>query len=135
MVDEAIWPWQGRRWAHLVSVASYDELHDFASVLGLRRMAFQGDHYDVDAAARDRALELGATAVGSRELVRRLRYSGLRRRLERTALEWSPAALVQLPQMPRTVTIEILQRVGELALLIDRGGADLEVVIPLARLG
>ena len=132
LVDEAIWRWRGRRWAHLVSDASYDELHVFAADLGLRRMAFQGDHYDVEATVRDRALELGAIAVGSRELVRRLRRAGLRRRVDRTALQWSRTASVELPPMPRTVTIEVLQRAGELAVLIDRGGADLEVVVPLA---
>ena len=45
LVDEAVWPWRGARWAHLVSDDSVDELHAFARRLGLRRMAFQGDHY------------------------------------------------------------------------------------------
>ncbi|MCH2412452.1 MAG: DUF4031 domain-containing protein [Acidimicrobiales bacterium] len=78
LVDEAIWPWRGRRWAHLVSDAGYEELHAFAAVLGLRRMAFQGDHYDVPAEVRDRALDLGAEAVGGRELLGRLKAAGLR---------------------------------------------------------
>ena len=78
LVDEAIWPWRGRRWAHLVSDAGYEELHAFAAGLGLRRMAFQGDHYDVPAEVRDRALDLGAEAVGGRELLGRLKAAGLR---------------------------------------------------------
>ncbi len=78
LVDEAVWPWRGARWAHLVSDESVDELHAFAHRLGLRRMAFQGDHYDVPADVRERALSLGAEAVRGRELVRRLRASGLR---------------------------------------------------------
>ena len=78
LVDEAIWPWRGRRWAHLVSDAGYEELHVFAVALGLRRMAFQGDHYDVPAEVRDRALDLGAEAVGGRELLWRLKTAGLR---------------------------------------------------------
>jgi 2-hydroxychromene-2-carboxylate isomerase len=79
LVDEARWPFRSRRWAHLVSDRSYEELHRFAERLGLPRSAFQGDHYDVPSELRDRALRLGATAVGSRELVVRLRSAGLRR--------------------------------------------------------
>ena len=78
LVDEAVWPWRGARWAHLVSDESVAELHAFARRLGLRRMAFQGDHYDIPTAVRERALALGAEAVRGRDLVRRLRAAGLR---------------------------------------------------------
>ncbi len=78
LVDEAVWPWRGARWAHLVSDDSVDELHAFAQLLGLRRMAFQGDHYDVSTDVRQRALALGAEPVRGRDLVRRLRAAGLR---------------------------------------------------------
>ena len=80
LVDEARWPWRGQRWAHLVSDSSYDELHELAQSIGLRRIGFQGDHYDVDEADRGRALAAGAVPVNSRELVRRLRAAGLRQR-------------------------------------------------------
>ncbi len=80
IVDEATWPWRGRRWAHLASDASLEELHAFAAGLGLRREWFQGDHYDVPAAVRDEAIARGAVTVSSRELVQRLRSAGLRRR-------------------------------------------------------
>ena len=80
LVDDATWPWRGRVWAHLVSDESLEELHAFAVGLGLRREWFQGDHYDVPAAVREQALAMGAEAVDSRELVRRLRAAGLRRR-------------------------------------------------------
>lgn len=80
LVDEARWPWRGRRWAHLVSDSSYDELHELAQSIGLRRIGFQGDHYDVDETDRDRTLAAGAVPINSRELVRRLRAAGLRRR-------------------------------------------------------
>jgi hypothetical protein len=79
LVDEARWQWRGRYWAHLVSDETYDELHTFAARLGLPRRAFQGDHYDVPAEYRLRAIELGAETVSSRQLVRRLRAAGLRR--------------------------------------------------------
>ena len=82
LVDQAIWPWRGRRWAHLVSDADYEELHEFASRLGIPRRAFQGDHYDLPSEYRDAAIALGAEAVDGRELVSRLRGSGLRLRPE-----------------------------------------------------
>jgi len=78
-----VWPWRGRRWAHLVSDESYDELHELAGRLGIPRRAFQGDHYDVPADYRERAIALGAVPVSSRELVRRLIASGLRQRKRR----------------------------------------------------
>jgi hypothetical protein len=83
LVDEAVWPWRGRRWAHLVSDASYEELHAFAGRLGIPRRAFQGDHYDLPSELRDEAVALGAQAVPGRELVVRLRQAGLRQRRRR----------------------------------------------------
>lgn len=80
LVDPAVWPWRGHRWAHLVSDESYDELHEFAQRLGIPRRAFQGDHYDVPAYLREEAIALGAEPVDSRVLVRRLRAAGLRKR-------------------------------------------------------
>jgi hypothetical protein len=80
LVDPAIWPWRGRVWAHLVSDQSHDELHHFASRLGIPRRAFQGDHYDIPAELRLTAVELGALEVDARVLVSRLRAAGLRRR-------------------------------------------------------
>ncbi|MGH3664681.1 MAG: DUF4031 domain-containing protein [Egibacteraceae bacterium] len=80
LVDRAIWRWRGRRWAHLISDTSYDELHAFADRLGLRREWFQGDHYDVPEAVRSEALRLGAQPVASSHLVRRLCAAGLRKR-------------------------------------------------------
>lgn len=79
LVDTPIWPWRGQLWAHLVSDVAYDELHAFAERLGLPRRAFQGDHYDVHEALRRDAIALGAEPVSCRELVHRLRESGLRR--------------------------------------------------------
>src|SRR6478736_8392704 len=79
LVDQAIWHWKGREWAHLVSDESYDELHAFAERLGIPLRAFQGDHYDVHTELRLEAIALGATPVGAKELVTRLRRAGLRR--------------------------------------------------------
>ena len=78
LVDAAVWPWRGRRWAHLVSDESLEELHAFAARLGVDPRLFEGDHYDITAEWREEAITLGAEAVDSRVLVRRLRASGLR---------------------------------------------------------
>ena len=77
-VDSALWTFRGVKHAHMVSDSSYDELHDFAAQLGFPRKAFQGDHYDIPDYLIPVALSLGATSIGPRELVRRLRSSGLR---------------------------------------------------------
>lgn len=97
VVDPAVWPWRGRSWAHLASDSDLVELHDFAARLGLRRLAFQGDHYDVDEANRLRALRAGATPVDARQLVRRLRAAGLRRHGPRAGLRWQVLGEWPLP--------------------------------------
>jgi hypothetical protein len=92
LVDQAIWNWRGRRWAHMVSDVSYDELHAFAELLEIPRRAFQGDHYDVPEDYRAEAIRLGAVEVDARVLVRRLRAAGLRRARSGAATPaWSPA--------------------------------------------
>jgi len=80
LVDQALWWHRGERWCHLTSDASYDELHAFVEALGLGvpRRAFQGDHYDVPERFRQAVVGAGATEVGSRELLRRLKAAGLR---------------------------------------------------------
>lgn len=65
-IDDAIWPWQGRRWAHLMA-DTLAELHVAAAGLGLRRASFQdkrsGAHYDVPADLRDLAIAKGAVPL------------------------------------------------------------------------
>ena len=76
-------PWRGRLWSHLVSDASYDELHEFAIALGVPERGFDRDHYDIPEEYFDAAIAAGATGVSSKELVRRLIASGLRQRKKR----------------------------------------------------
>jgi hypothetical protein len=83
LVDPAVWPFRGRKWAHLVSDHSYEELHAFAERLGLPPRAFHRDHYDIPEALREDAIALGATPVSARVVVQRLQASGLRQRKPR----------------------------------------------------
>ena len=78
LIDDARWWWRGKKWCHLVSDTSYDELHEFADRAGIPRRGFQGDHYDIPEEYRTELIEAGAQHVESRELVRRLRAAGLR---------------------------------------------------------
>jgi hypothetical protein len=78
LIDQPMWPAHGTVWSHLVSDSDLDELHAFAERAGIPRRGFDRDHYDVPAERYDALVELGATPVGNRELVRRLEASGLR---------------------------------------------------------
>ncbi|MFZ1812846.1 MAG: DUF4031 domain-containing protein [Rhizobiaceae bacterium] len=84
-VDEAIWNWQGRKWCHLMA-DDLDELHRFARQIGIHPLSYQGPpktsapHYDITAFERNRAIRMGAVAVGRREIVevfRRVRVRGV----------------------------------------------------------
>lgn len=78
LLDPPLWPRHGLVWGHLVSDHSLDELHALAARAGIPRRAFDLDHYDVPAERYAELQALGAVLVDSRELVRRLRASGLR---------------------------------------------------------
>ncbi|WP_223690371.1 DUF4031 domain-containing protein [Leifsonia poae] len=78
LIDPPEWPAHGMLWSHLVSDASLDELHDFAAANGIARRAFDLDHYDVPDRSYDDLVAAGAEPVGGKELVVRLRASGLR---------------------------------------------------------
>jgi muramoyltetrapeptide carboxypeptidase len=79
-IDPPAWPAHGRLWSHLVSDASLDELHVFATACGVPRRGFERDHYDVPAERYDDLVAKGAVPVSSRELVGLLHRSGLRKR-------------------------------------------------------
>jgi hypothetical protein len=78
LIDTPRWWHRGRRWSHLVSDESFDELHDFAGRVGIPERGFQGDHYDIPEEYLDEVLTAGAEMVDSRDLVRRLKEAGLR---------------------------------------------------------
>ena len=72
-VDDPLWVWQGRRWCHLLADTP-EELHRFASLLGLHRMSYQGPpktgtpHYDITGFERSRAIALGARVATRAEI-------------------------------------------------------------------
>jgi len=80
MIDPPNAAGHGRMWSHLASDESFDELHEFARELGIPERGFDRDHYDVPSEWYDQVIALGAEPVTSRELVKRLIASGLRRR-------------------------------------------------------
>ena len=64
-VDDAVHPWRGQRWAHLMA-DTLAELHAMAAQLGIPPRAFQnkasGAHYDVTSELRAQAIALGTDA-------------------------------------------------------------------------
>ncbi|WP_152984705.1 DUF4031 domain-containing protein, partial [Stenotrophomonas terrae] len=57
-IDDAVHPWRGERWAHLMA-DTLPELHALAQQLGIPRRAFQnrpsGVHYDCPLSTSDAA--------------------------------------------------------------------------------
>ena len=78
LIDQPIWPAHEMLWAHIVSDSSLDELHAFAAEAGIPPRAFDHDHYDVPESKWDELVAQGAEPVTVRQLVERLRASGLR---------------------------------------------------------
>lgn len=68
----------GRRWSHLVSDSTLEELHEFARVAGIPRRAFEGDHYDIPEERYAAVVAAGAAPTAARDLLRALQRSGLR---------------------------------------------------------
>lgn len=78
LIDPPLWPKHGTVWSHLVSDTSIEELVAFAERAGIPARGFDLDHYDVPQERYDELVRAGAVPVPARELVRRLRASGLR---------------------------------------------------------
>ena len=75
LIDEARWWFRGRRWCHLVSDASLEELHRFAET---RASAGAASRVTTTTCPRLRPALIagGAQVVPSRELLQRLREAG-----------------------------------------------------------
>ncbi len=78
LIDPAMWPNHGTVWGHLVSDRSLAELHEFARRAGIPERGFDRDHYDYPVDRYAELVALGAEPVSARELIVRLRASGLR---------------------------------------------------------
>ncbi|QJU53287.1 DUF4031 domain-containing protein [Herbiconiux sp. KACC 21604] len=78
LIDNPMWPAHGTIWGHLVSDESLEELHLFAESAGLPARSFDLDHYDVPVDRYEELVAAGALPVSYRDLVVRLRASGLR---------------------------------------------------------
>lgn len=78
LIDAAIWPAHDTLWSHLVSDSSLNELHEFARANKIPRRGFDLDHYDVPIGRYDELIAAGAEPVTIRQLVSRLKASGLR---------------------------------------------------------
>jgi hypothetical protein len=78
LIDPPLWRNHGKLWGHLVSDTSLKELHDFARSVGIPERGFDRDHYDVPEDRYEQLIEAGAQLIDARDLVRRLRASGLR---------------------------------------------------------
>ncbi|MDQ3720860.1 MAG: DUF4031 domain-containing protein [Actinomycetota bacterium] len=72
-VDAPIWEGGGRLWCHLTADTE-EELHAFATTLGLKRARFQSkpgrswvDHYDIAEPKRRQAVALGAVEITIQE--------------------------------------------------------------------
>ena len=61
-VDDAIWEWQGLKWAHLLA-DDVDDLHRFAARLGIHRVSYQGTAANLGSPLRS---DLIRTATGDR---------------------------------------------------------------------
>lgn len=113
LIDPPRWPAHGTLFSHLVSDSSLEELHEFASALGLRHRAFDRDHYDVPQERYDQLVQAGAREVTGSDLARALARSGLRvsARLRPERLNQALAKRWErtLPGHPEIVT-DLLQR-------------------------
>jgi muramoyltetrapeptide carboxypeptidase len=90
----------GRLWSHLASDTSYAELHSFAQRLGIPQRGFDRDHYDIPAERYDSVVAAGAEPVTSRELIRRLKDAGLRRRKAEVLAPKKPGrSLIRAPRL------------------------------------
>lgn len=143
LIDPPAWPAHGRLWSHLVSDTSFEELHSFAARVGIPRRGFEGDHYDIPEERYAAVVAAGAVPLGGRDLLKRLRDSGLRiakRKHERVVQStpeppWLPPgsradviASRQDSPPPNTVVVRVVARDASSLLVVERAdGAGLDL--------
>ncbi len=135
-------------WCHMATDGSFDELHEFAARLGLRRAWFQRDHYDLPAHGRAAAVALGAEEVATGELLLRMagaRGERARRRVLAPAgvvwlrgpegpavLRYRAGALVVVGGPPGAGKSALAARVADRAPVLGRDDADADLRTTLA---
>jgi len=135
-LDRPQWWWRGRRWSHLISDVSLDELHAFAARANLRYTSFGRDHYDVPEDLFEHCQTLGAELADPRDIVRMLRRAGLRDRSSKSFKSWrstsaaeaevgvGEASRLSIERVAADVRVESgdanwLTRAGELVVLFE----------------
>jgi hypothetical protein len=98
VVDRPVWTRDDRRYAHLASDRSFEELHAFVDALVARqvlgyRPRLHGDHCDIPAEHWPDVVRAGAVVVSTRELVHGLRVAGRRRNRRSRAEAEAPQRL------------------------------------------
>lgn len=78
LIDPPAWHAHGRRWSHLVSDESLEELHAFARTLGIPARGFEGDHYDIPEERYAAVVAAGAREVEGRQILQALADTGMR---------------------------------------------------------
>ena len=128
LIDPPNSPGHGRMWSHLASDDSFEELHEFASRLGIPARGFDRDHYDIPADRYDSVVAIGAQPVSSRELIARLRAAGLRRRKADVLGPRSPGRpLVRAPRLGMGHVVAVTAPAGPVqAAQLDAGVAVLQ---------
>lgn len=115
-LDTPMWPAHGTLFAHLISDESLVELHAFAAAAGIRRRAFDEDHYDVPAHRCGDLVARGAHRVDCGTLARVLTASGLRVPARQRSSSLTTPLLVRWREyMPNTEYLgaELIRRWGE----------------------
>ena len=127
LIDPPNSPGHGRMWSHLASDESFDELHRFAATLGIPQRGFDRDHYDIPSERYDLVVAAGAQPVSSRELIRRLKAAGLRRRKAEVLRPRRPGqSLVRARRLVPGDTVAVVAPSGPVP--VERLEAGLDVV-------
>lgn len=140
LIDPPRFEAHGRRWSHLVSDSSLEELHAFARRCGIPARGFEGDHYDVPEERYDAVVAEGAVPTDARTLLRRLVASGLR--LQKRRGDKGVARVRDVP-FPGGVLVDVdliassrdadPSRVFAALVLVEDDAADLVVVYSVWR--
>lgn len=127
LIDAPQWQFHGRRWSHMISDTSIEELHSFARQNLVRYMSFGLDHYDIPESLLEQMVSTGARRADSRELVQCLRRSRLRRPEGKDARTWRVGSIIGPDGAPIVEPGLLADATAALNAKESRDGADKEV--------